>query len=473
MSANRKIVIIGAGPTGLGAAVRLKELNDPNYTYNIIEKSGVFGGLSATEVDPEGFLWDMGGHITFSHYDYFDDVLSHSVAEWLEHERESWIWAKNRFIPYPFQNNIRRLPKEDVLSCLLSLIDSQQLFAHWEGFDQWLLGNFGQGIYDIFMKPYNEKVWGCPLRLMSTEWMGERVSPVDIKRVLTNIILEQDDLGWGPNSKFRFPLNGGTGAIWKNIGKSIKPVVVGREALSIDVDNKKIEVYDGVIQDIIVMGYDHLISTMPLDKLISILKMKDKNTLDDLKESSKGLVKSTTHVVGLGIKGEPPEHLKTKCWMYFPEDNCPFYRVTIFSNYSHKKAPAGHWSIMMEVSETEHKSVEGGLIQSCLDGAMATKLIDKDSEIVSKYHKTLPYGYPIPTHSRDCLEDIQPVLEGYNILSRGRFGGWKYEVGNMDHSFMQGVEAVDHIIYGTEELTYYKPDVANNGDGNRGKHFTP
>jgi hypothetical protein len=39
------------------------------------------------------------------------------------------------------------------------------------------------------------------------------------------------------------------------------------------------------------------------------------------------------------------------------------------------------------------------------------------------------------------------------VYSRGRFGAWKYEVGNMDHSFMQGVEVVERIFTGKTEIT--------------------
>jgi len=46
--------------------------------------------------------------------------------------------------------------------------------------------------------------------------------------------------------------------------------------------------------------------------------------------------------------------------MYFPEDNCPFYRVTVFSNYSPNNVPdiKTHWSLMAEVSESPHKPVD-------------------------------------------------------------------------------------------------------------------
>lgn len=32
------------------------------------------GGLACTDVTREGFYFDMGGHVTFSHWEYFDQV---------------------------------------------------------------------------------------------------------------------------------------------------------------------------------------------------------------------------------------------------------------------------------------------------------------------------------------------------------------------------------------------------------------
>jgi len=40
-------------------------------------------------------------------------------------------------------------------------------------------------------------------------------------------------------------------------------------------------------------------------------------------------------------------------------------------------------------------------------------------------------------------------------------GAWKYEVGNMDHSFMQGKEWVDHVFFGAEEVTLHRPHIVN------------
>jgi hypothetical protein len=56
-------------------------------------------------------------------------------------------------------------------------------------------------------------------------------------------------------------------------------------------------------------------------------------------------------VVGIGLDGVVPDKLRKQCWMYFPEDDCPFYRVTVFSNYSpyHVPKPGKQWSLMAEV----------------------------------------------------------------------------------------------------------------------------
>ena len=66
---------------------------------------------------PEGFLFDMGGHVIFSHYQYFDELLDTAVGAgpdaWNTLERVSYVWIKGRWVAYPFQNNISALDKDD------------------------------------------------------------------------------------------------------------------------------------------------------------------------------------------------------------------------------------------------------------------------------------------------------------------------------------------------------------------------
>ena len=217
---NARVVIIGAGPTGLGAAWRLQELGFGNW--QIFEQEAYAGGLAASFTDDAGFTWDIGGHVQFSHYGYFDRLMDVLLGDgWLSHERESWIWMCNRFIPYPFQNNIRHLPNREMKDCLTGLIRACTTngTAPPTNFDEWILAQFGEGIAEHFMRPYNFKVWAYPPCDLNYRWIGERVAKLDLERVVLNILEFRDDVSWGPNSMFRFPLRGGTGEVWRELDR--------------------------------------------------------------------------------------------------------------------------------------------------------------------------------------------------------------------------------------------------------------
>jgi len=331
-----------------------------------------------------------------------------------------------------------------------------------KNFREWLQNGFGKGIMDVFLVPYNRKVWGYDPSDMNVEWMGERVATVDTNRVIDNIITGQDDVGWGPNATFRFPLKGGTGVIWKGVYNLINKenVRLDSTVVGVDADAKVVKLADGSE-----VKFDYLVSTMPLDIMCKMVQGKAFSSFPELAPKFRY---SSTNIVGLGIKGKCPKELSTKCWMYFPEDNCPFYRVTVFSKYSPLNVPnpGEEWSLMFEVCETEMRPVNyETIVQDVIQGALNTKLIKPTTKIVSKYYRRFEHGYPTPFAGRDQLcAPIFSSLEEHGIFSRGRFGAWKYEVSNQDHTFMQGVEAVDHILYGSEEVTFRFPGVVNRRD---------
>ncbi|ORC92607.1 UDP-galactopyranose mutase [Trypanosoma theileri] len=459
-----KIVIIGGGPTGLGAAVRLTELGETDW--HLYDCGEVPGGLSRSYVDEKGFTWDLGGHVIFSHYQYFDDVMNWAVEDWNELERESWVWIFGRWVPYPFQNNIHRLPKEERKYCFDELVKAQtkQYDEPPKNFEESFTRQFGQGISDIFMRPYNFKVWAVPLKLMSTEWMGERVATVNVERIRKNIENNQDDLGWGPNATFRFPQYGGTGGIYRAIHAKLPQKNLtfnsSYQMVAIDADTKTVKFANNEV-----ISYDYILSTVPLDVLLRITRGTKFTNRNKWETFADKMMYSSTNVIGIGIKGSPPSHLRSKCWMYFPENTTPFYRATVFSNYSKYNAPEGHWSLLLEVSESSYKPVnQESIIKDCISGCLASNLLTPEDVVVSKWHHRIVKGYPTPFIGRnEILEQVLPQLKSQCIYSRGRFGAWRYEVGNQDHSLMQGVEAVNDMLGITtnEEFTVMNPQKVN------------
>jgi hypothetical protein len=118
---------------------------------------------------------------------------------------------------------------------------------------------------------------------------------------------------------------------------------------------------------------------------------------------------------------------------------------------------------MAEVAESPAKPVDvTRVVADVVDGLVATRLIPNRDAVHHTWHRRLERGYPTPSRGRDtALDAILPALEARDVFSRGRFGAWKYEVSNQDHSFAQGVECADHLVTGSLEETLRAPDVVN------------
>ncbi|MBP7828544.1 MAG: FAD-dependent oxidoreductase [Kiritimatiellae bacterium] len=471
MSNQSDILILGGGPTGLGASLRLEE---KGLDWRLLEAEPRFGGLASSWVDEQGFTWDLGGHVQFSHYETFDRYMDLALGPdgWYSHERESWVWMQNRFIPYPFQNNLHRLDPADREACVEGLrkaareersgfgVQDSGFRPPPSSFRDWILTTFGEGIARLFLLPYNFKVWATPPEQMDYHWIGERVAVPDLKAVMRSIETGQDQVSWGPNRTFRFPKYGGTGAVWEALGRRLPPerVTLGARVAALDPDLRQVTTADGRV-----WSYERLISTLPLNRLVRMAPGVAEAAAADR------LVFSGTHVVGVGMTGNVPEHLRTKCWMYFPEPHNPYYRVTVFTNYSPNNAPrpGEQWSLMTETSESATKPVRREtLVEDTLRALVEDGLLPDRTAIVSTAHRYLPQAYPTPFLGRDAVADpLLRAFEARGIYSRGRFGAWKYEVANQDHCFAQGYECVERLAAdgGAEyEPTLFTPDVVNN-----------
>jgi len=444
-----KIRILGAGPCGLGAAYQL--YRSGHGDWRVFERENYVGGLSASFIDESGFTWDVGGHVLFSHYDYFERAVAEALGgAYYKHQRESWVRLLGTWVPYPFQNNIRHLPAAALAECLDGLRNLSGNPGNAAHFREWMHAVFGSGIVKYFMEPYNQKVWGVPLHSMGKEWLGERVSIVDLARVERNIANKIDDVSWGPNSTFRFPMRGGTGAIFSGIASRFPGrITFDHELTGVNLASRELLFANGRREQ-----FDFLVTTMPLDLFIDICS----GVPDQVRQAAASLVHNSGLIVGIGVAAARRD---SKCWMYFPEDNCPFYRVTNFHNYSPWNVPDGDtsrfFSHMCETTYSPHKPVNREeIVEATIQGLVNAGMLSNDERkrIVSRYLIDIPYSYPVPNIDRDApLALINSYLQSLGIFSRGRFGAWKYEVGNMDHSFMQGVEVIDRILAGKAEQT--------------------
>jgi protoporphyrinogen oxidase len=444
-----RVLVLGAGPTGLGAAWRLRELGHDDHL--VVEAAAGPGGLAASVTDEAGFTWDFGGHVQFSHYRYYDRVLDTCVRDgWLWHQRSSSIWLGGRFIGFPIQQHLGQLEPEHYASARREL-EAPRPHAEPEHFDAWIVRTFGRTLADIFMRPYNRKVWGYPLEQLAYDWVDDRIAPPCL----------DGHEAWGPNRRFRFPRAGGTGAIWRGVAASLpaERLRFGQRAASVDAEARRVQLEDGST-----LPYDTLISTLPLDFLVA----HSGPWPSGVRAAADHLLHSSVHVIGFGFAGGRPEALRHKTWMYFPESRSPYYRVTVFSNYSPQLVPdePEAWSLLLEVCESPHHPIDASrLTDQALEALRRDELLGEGAELRSVWHRRFEHGYPTPSIGRNAaLAAILPTLEAARIFSRGRFGAWKYEVSNQDHSFIQGVELADRLVLGKPEVTLPDPARCNSGE---------
>ncbi len=437
------IAVLGAGPAGLGAGYRLARQSRAHWM--IFESTGRIGGLSSSRVDAKGFTWDIGGHVIFSGYPLFNKVVERALgADALTHTRESYIRTAGRFIPFPLQNNIHSLPPRAMRECLEGLIAVEQrgdtaIPAH---FGDWIPWRLGDGISRHFMTPYNSKLWASPLEEMGYYWIENRISVPASSEIINAAKKKAVNHSWGPNATFHFPRRGGTGGLFIQIAAGFAPhISLRHEAVRVDVKRKTITFHNGSK-----VSYGSLITTAPLDHFVK--KMLNAPEPDILRAAA-GLKHNSGLVVGIGIN----RFIKnSRCWVYFPDTAVPFYRVTYFSNYSpfNVPRPGAQTSFMCEISTgITQKRNASTIVKETVDGLVKSGLIRPNDRrrIASAWMLKVPYLYPIPSLRRDAaLGPIEQFLRQHNISSVGRFGGWRYETGNMDHSFIAGHDAAAALL---------------------------
>lgn len=385
------IGIIGGGLAGLSLAYNLKN-------SIVIEAEKKVGGLLKSE-NVEGYTFDTGGsHILFSKDENALKELVNIVGRVVEHRRRTFIFYKDRFIKYPFENGIYMLPKEERFEILYDFfMNCIRRKKKPKNLLEWFYYVFGKAITEKYLKPYNEKLWKTDLRNISLEWVGKRVPNPPIEDILRSCVGIPTE-GYKHQLRFYYPLEGGIETLARNMAKKCK-VVTGERI-------KKIEREDGkfVLKGRNEYVCDKVISTAPIDVTAKMLGFNVKLSYNPLT------------VVGIGGKGKLPDFH----WVYVPKEDIVFHRVAFLHNYSPSMAPEGKVNVIAEVSgKAEIDEVIEGLNKMGFN-------IEVDVALKWEWK----YAYIVYDETYKKVEDVRKFLIEKGIIPFGRFGNWEYL--NMD-----------------------------------------
>ena len=163
-----QVGILGGGLVGLVIGSHCR------HDCEILESSERPGGHCQSLVR-DGYTFDIGGpHILFSRdKDILAYMLERIGPNIEQRRRNNRILYKGRYVKYPFENGLGDLAPHDRFECLYHYLNND--YPPSTNFKGWIYHNFGKGIAEKYMIPYNEKIWNIPADQMSTDWVEGRV----------------------------------------------------------------------------------------------------------------------------------------------------------------------------------------------------------------------------------------------------------------------------------------------------------
>ena len=416
------VIVIGAGLAGLGAGIELKERG---IEFKVLESAIEPGGLARTD-SIDSCFFDFTGHYLHVKTDEGLKDLLQGTTEFAKVKKRTAVLIDKQVVPYPVQYNIKHLGKE-LTHKIISEIGKERKEKS-NTLSQFIKGHFGETLFELFFEPYNEKLWGRPLDELPKDCLGNYFPTIDMDLLLKSATSDVPYQGY--NDFFYYPKSGKISSMAEALAEKIKKhIIYETEITSINV--KKKICYDLEGKE---YKYDHLISSVPLSQLSSLIDPSNKIISNYEYTSIKN--------IRIIIKGSL---LHKYHWLYVPDKRVPFYRLGFPKNVINDTCPPGHVSISVEV-ETRHcknytdQRIADLVIQYLLD----YKLIDSGSfSTVSSIIISPAYTY-ISEDQKIIISSLMDELTVNNITPIGRYGLWKYF--SMEEAYLSGKDAVRSLF---------------------------
>lgn len=425
------IVIIGAGPAGLSAAYHL---GDEDYT--ILEAEAEAGGLCRS-FDLGGATFDLGGHAFFTKHDYVRELVERLCEPGVfAQTREAWLYSHGTFVRYPFQSHLHGLPSEVVEDCLVGLYDAarrQEAAAAPTNLRDWIELTFGPGIAAHFMLPYNEKLWAYPLTEIAPGWTSNRVVTPDVRAIVGGA-LRSDRFSDFPNAVVRYPAAGGFANLYQGFLDTVGDRIARHTVTEVRPDQREVRVGDGTL-----IGYDRLVSTMPLDELVT----KTDGLGDCCRQAAAELRYNSLYLVNLVFDRPAMTEMQR---VYCADPEVPFHKLVLNSNSSPELRSRPVFGIQAEVSFSPRKHVDpDALPERVLAALRRMGIAEEGDQVTASSVVTVPRAYPVQTSgSAEARAHLLGEFEQRRIHCAGRFGEWLYI--NSDDAVMRGRARAEEIL---------------------------
>ncbi len=496
-----KVIIIGAGPAGLTAALEL--VRDGRMQPIVLEASDAVGGLSRT-VEYKGNRMDIGGHRFFSKSDWVmnwwreilpiaadqplvqiayrgqqrragADTATSDAPEgvMLVRKRLSRIYFLGKYFDYPISLNaatLSNLGPGRLLRIGASYLRSMLFPRRPEkSLEDFLINRFGAELYRTFFKDYTEKVWGTPCRQITAEWGAQRIKGLSVLATVRHALTRQLGISTGEQVKntslvehFLYPRLG-PGQMWQEVARQIVAgggeLHLGQRVTGLHHEAGRIvavQFIDSAGQPSVAEGA-HMISTMAIKDLVAGLVPPAPPEISAIAAALPYRDFITVGLLLARMRDNPQagsaraDHMPPDNWIYIQERGVRIGRLQIFNN----------WSPDLVADENlvwlglEYFCAEGDDLWRLDDAAMVNfatgelaqiGMIER-ADVLDATVIRVPKTYPGYFGAYDDFPRLRAWLDGIeNLYLVGRNGMHRYN--NQDHSMLTARLAVEAILAG-------------------------
>lgn len=401
----QRIAIIGAGVSGMSAARFLAD----RYSVTVYEKEARPGGLIKCRRVADSLFHTCGGHVFNSKrqdvLDWFWSLFDKDTA-FTKADRRSVVYtADGRLIPYPIENHVYLFDADTqkaIVRDLLALTAAPP--AEPKNFEQFLRQRFGDTLYRLYFKPYNEKVWRRSLKSVPLSWLEGKLPMPTIEEIIFNNMNHVEEKQF-VHASFWYEKCGGSQYLADKMAEGLD-IRYGTEVNEI--------LRTGNQWRILGELYDKVIFCGNIKQMVEVVKGVP---ADMCREQVSQLEYHGTTAVFCEIDRNPYS------WIYQPSTAHESHRIICTGNFSptNNASSLPNDRITATVEFTDNPSADT-IRDSMSRMPFAPKYLDR------QYNE---YTYPIQdAHTRDMIQQLKARLRPYDFYFTGRFADWEYY--NMD-----------------------------------------
>jgi protoporphyrinogen oxidase len=412
MQSATDIAILGAGMAGLSTAYHLRR------DYQIYERCDDAGGLCGSK-KIDGFIFDHGPHLYFSTNAYVVSLLKKLLKNnLLQNRSRPGQYYRGVVVPYPYTVNLHGLPQEIIAACIAGFREAADLrrsASEPRTYSEWCHYHYGNAFTEHFMLPYAKNYWAVDPHILNTEWIGNKIYAPTLEQIEAGAQARHRENLYYYNT-YRYPRHGGAGALPRAFLNHVKEPLTGMQAETIDLATKTISFADGSE-----VNYDTLVSTIPLPRLVKLIK----DAPQAVKSAAQNLQCNSVICILIGLDKPRKSDFS---WIYFNDYDACFYRVCFPEHFSANNVPQGKGGMWVEVSYSAFKPIDKeNIIDKVITDLKKTGFLSENDNIQVTSVHDLKNAYVIyDKHRRHSRDRIHSYLGAHGVFSRGRFGEWAH-----------------------------------------------